>query len=385
MASRRFQVVTLCAALLLVTTAVNLEMPLYRAYAQAAGFGDGAAALVFAAYVGGLVPTLLLFGGLSDRIGRKPVLLMGLTAAALATLLVLVSPTLQALFGARILQGLGVGLSVGAGTAWLAEVAEGPNGATWAAEAAAVTTSLGFGAGALLTGSLLMGLGHTPRPPSYVLILLPTLLCLGCAAALSGPPARGGALLRLPSFPDRSLTPGVAIALAWGVTGVIISVLPSQLAHRGLSGWSGHALFLVNGTGALLQPLVRRMDSRRALTIGYLVLPLGYALLLVGAASGSLALVLLGASVAGSACYGFTYLGGLAEVSRAGGEQRARAVAGYFLCAYLGFCLPSVVIGLLASRHGLMGPLSVFGGLVLLACLVLWRLSHRKPPLSIGP
>lgn len=378
MSSRRFQVVTLCAALFLVTAAVNLEMPLYRTYARAAGFGDGAAALVFAAYVGGLVPTLLLFGGLSDRIGRKPVLLVGLGSAALATLLVVVSPTLSFLFGARVLQGIGVGLSVGAGTAWLAEVAEGPRGATWAAEAAAVTTSLGFGSGALLTGSLLMGLGPTPRPPSFGLILLPTLVCLGCVSTLSAPRARGGALLRLPSFPEKTFTPDAAIALAWGVTGVIISLLPSQLAHRGLSGWSGHALFLVNGTGALFQPLVRRMDSRRALGFGFLVLPVGYALLLAGAATGSLALVLVGASVSGSACYGFTYLGGLAEVSRAGGEHRARAIAGYFLCAYLGFCLPSVVIGLLSGSLGLMVPLSVFGGLVVLASLVLWRLSARR-------
>lgn len=383
MRSRRWQVVTLGAALFLVTAAVNLEMPLYRAYARAAGFGDGAAALVFAAYVGGLVPTLLFFGGLSDRIGRKPVVLLGLGAAALATLLVLVSPTLHALFGARILQGVGVGLSVGAGTAWLAEVTEGPRGATWAAEAAAVTTSLGFGTGALLTGSLLMALGPTPSPPSFGLILLLTLGCLGGVSALPSPPRRGGALLRLPSFPKRTFVSDAAIALAWGVTGVIIAVLPSQLAQRGLSGWAGHALFLVNGTGALIQPLVRRMDARRALGLGFLVLPVGYALLLAGAATGSLGLVLLGASVSGSACYGFTYLGGLAEVSRAGGEQRARAVAGYFLCAYLGFCLPSVVIGLLAERHGLMGPLSVFGGLVLIACGGLARLSHRREPSTI--
>jgi len=376
MASRSFRLVSISAALFLVTSAVNLQAPLYRAYASAAGFGNGVTALVFAAYVGGLLPTLLLFGGLSERVGRKPVILGGLSAAALATALVIMSPTLQALFVARVLQGFGVGLSVGAGTAYLAEVIGGPSGATWAAGYAAVTTSLGFGTGALFTGTLLL-FGQTGRPLSYWLVLLLTLLCLGCVGLLPTQPARGGALLRLPWFPEKTLTSNVAIALAWAVTGVVISVLPSQLAQRGLAGWSGHALFLVNGTGALLQPLVRRMESRRALRIGFAVLPLGYGLLLWGAATGSLALVLVGACVAGSACYGFTYLGGLAQVSRAGGEQRARAVAGYFLFAYLGFSLPSVVIGLLSGRFGLLGPLLVFGALVTLGCAVLLKLSAR--------
>jgi MFS family permease len=376
MASRSFQVVTISSTLFLVTSAVNLEMPLYRTYARAAGLGEGAAAFVFAAYVAGLLPTLLLFGGLSERIGRKPVILGGLTAAALATALVIVSPTLQALFVARVLQGLGVGLSVGAGTAYLADVVGGPRGATWAASYAAVTTSLGFGTGALLTSSWLM-VEQTSRPLSYWLVLLPTLLCLGCVSALPAQPARGGALLRLPWFPKRTLASNVSIAVAWAVTGVIISLLPAQLAQRDLSGWAGHALFLVNGTGALLQPLVRRMESRTALRAGFIALPLGYALLMGGTVSGSLALVLVGASIAGSACYGFTYLGGLAEISRAGGEQRARAVSGYFLFAYLGFSIPSVVIGLLSGWYGLLGPLLVFGGLVALACVMLLKLSPR--------
>ena len=38
--------------------------------------------------------------------------------------------------------------------------------------------------------------------------------------------------------------------------------------------------------------------------------------LLYGAWAGHMSLVLLGAAMAGSACYGFTYLGGLAELSR---------------------------------------------------------------------
>lgn len=90
-------------ALFLVTGAVNLPAPLYAAYADSAGMGIGAATLAFACYVAGLVPVLLFLGGLSDRIGRKPPLLIALAIAAGATALLVVHPGLLSLGVARLL------------------------------------------------------------------------------------------------------------------------------------------------------------------------------------------------------------------------------------------------------------------------------------------
>ena len=238
----------------------------------------------------------MLFGGISDRLGRKPILLLGLGCAFSATLLVTVFPTMQALLVARILQGVGVALSVGTGTAYLADVLE--EGAALAAALTAVTTSLGFGGGALITSAALW-LRPTPVPSSYILTLILSAATLLAVAFLPNPPASGGALMRLPAFPQGSLKLGLAIATAWAVTGLVISVVPTQLGRYGLTVWAGPALFLVNGTGALVQPWVRRMNAERALLVGFALLPLGYALLILGVWQGVLALVLLGASVAG--------------------------------------------------------------------------------------
>ncbi len=350
------------ASLFLVTMAVNLQVPLYRTYAQAAGYGNGQTAVVFAAYVLGLLPVLTLLGGLSDRLGRKPVLLAGLLSAMLATALMIVSPSMSMLLLARILQGIGVGLSVGAGTAYLAEnLAEQP---ARAASYVAVTTSLGFGGGALFTSAFLL---HEPSllPPSYGITLGLTLICTVLALRLPHLPAVGGALLRLPAFPTGTLPVGLSIALAWAVTGLVIAVVPAQLAQHGLAAWTGLALFLVNGTGALVQPWARRLAVPHAMRLGFILLPLGYGVLIVGAWLGTLGLVLLGAAVAGSACYGFTYLGGLAAVVNAGAAQRARAVSGYFLCAYLGFGLPSILIGFIADQIGVLNALLAFGAVII--------------------
>lgn len=371
--SDRLPGIIVAITLFLITAAVNLQVPLYQTYADAAGYGGGPTAVAFAAYVGGLLPVLILLGGISDRIGRKPVMLAGLIAASSATALMLRWPDIHALFAARILQGVGVGLSVGAGTAYLAERFVQADGPTRAASYAAVTTSVGFGSGALFTSAALL-YRHSLTPLSFWVVLLPTLGCIVFVARLPQPRALAratSALVRLPHFPAGTLAYSFAIGTAWAVTGLVIAIVPTELRRHALASWSGVALFLVNGTGAACQPLARRMKANTALRTGLLILPVGYALLVVGASRGALIVVLAGAAVAGAACYGFTYLGGLNAVSQAAGADRARAVSGYFLFAYLGFGIPSVCIGFLADRFGVVSTLAGFGVIVLAASIAL--------------
>jgi hypothetical protein len=113
------------------------------------------------------------------------------------------------------------------------------------------------------------------------------------------------------------------------------------------------------------------MRPEAAVRVGFVLLPAGYGLLTWGAVTGNLAVMLAGAAIAGTSCYGFTYLGTLACVSMLAGEQRARAVAGYFLCGYLGFCLPATVTGLLADAVGLPKALQAFGVAMLVSTIAL--------------
>lgn len=362
---KRRDPLSIAAAAYITTTAVNLQVPLYAKYAEAADHGIGTLTLVFACYVGGLLPILIFLGGISDRIGRKYPILAGLGFACAATILVLVHPTLATLAAARVLQGIGVGLGVAASTAFLAEVLTGLATAQRAAAYITAATSLGFGSGALFT-SICLAFQPSATPVSYW--LFPPVAVVAMFAVARIPEhreARSVVWLRLPHFQRETLPQCFAVFLGWAITGMVIAIVPSQLARHNLVAWTGVALFLVNGVGVLFQPAARRMNPDRALRLGLLLAPAGYALLALGAWLGLIWLLLAGAAIAGAACYGFTYLGGLASVAASAPFDRARATSGYFLFAYLGFSLPVILSGFLSERLGVAGTLAIFGAVAI--------------------
>lgn len=363
--------------LFMITAAVNLQVPLYTAYADQAGYGKAATALVFAAYVFGLIPILLLLGGISDRAGRKPILLVALCFSLCATLLMIVEPTIQMLFAARLLQGVGLGLSVGTCTAYL--IALYPEKSSWIPTFIALCSSVGFGGGALFTA--ILSFQHVSLTPlSYWVVLVFFILTI-VGVFFFVPPVQGDAgkpLMNMPRFPKGTMLANLAIAIAWSVCGLIISILPAQLKLNGYELWVGPALFFINIAGVLMQPFVRKMNSSAALRIGFICLPCGYGLLLFGANGGSILLVLAGTLLAGTACYGFTYLGGLQLIVEQGKKEAARAVAGYYLFAYLGLGIPSVFVGLFADIYGTQTVLTLFFLIVFAACLILSTLGFRQ-------
>ncbi|MCR3833063.1 MFS transporter, partial [Pseudomonas aeruginosa] len=86
MSNTRRHAACLAFGLCLITLAVNLQAPLYTAYAELSGYGAAATASAFSGYVLGVLPVLLVLGGLSDRIGRKPPIVVALLLSMVATL-----------------------------------------------------------------------------------------------------------------------------------------------------------------------------------------------------------------------------------------------------------------------------------------------------------
>ncbi|MEZ4315909.1 MAG: MFS transporter [Myxococcota bacterium] len=363
----------LALAVFLVTGAVNLQVPLYATYASGAGLGAGAMSLLLAGYVGALLPSLVLLGGISDRIGRRPSVLGALGCSLAATLLVLAFPGAVGLAPARWLQGFGVALVMGASTAWIAET-EGPD---LASRVTGWSSTAGFGSGALLT-SIAQATTPSDRPWTYAawcVAILGSAVWIGLSAA--PPPADARArLLRLPTFPPGSGIPALSILLGWSVAGIVVAVLPGVLGRAGYDAWSGVVLFALLAGGFLAQIPARRLDAGRAMQVGAALLPCGVALLALGVAVGSVGVVLLGAALAGTSTHGYGYLGGLRRVAALEGSS-ARNVSGYFVFAYLGFGVPAVSMGVLVDRVGGTGAFALLAALCGMGGIALFRSATR--------
>ncbi|MFC4618946.1 MFS transporter [Camelliibacillus cellulosilyticus] len=141
----------------------NSTTPLYVHWQREIGFSNGMLTLVFAAYIVGLLITLLVAGQLSDRFGRKLVLFPGLIAAVFACLLFATASSVTVLLIGRFLSGMAVGVIVSAGMASVVDVG-GPSRRQSASLTASVAMVLGAGLGPLFAGVLAVTLDRPVVP-----------------------------------------------------------------------------------------------------------------------------------------------------------------------------------------------------------------------------
>src|SRR3954451_16441527 len=135
--------------------------PLYRTYSVLWHFSSLALTLIYATYAFGVLATLLLAGGVSDRVGRRPVLLVALAGLGASTALFLLADSAAWLFAARGIQGLATGAALSAASAALLEFHPRRNpAAVGVTNATAAAAGLGLG---VLVSSVLVQSGWQPR------------------------------------------------------------------------------------------------------------------------------------------------------------------------------------------------------------------------------
>lgn len=89
------------------TLGMHVIIPALPATARALDMSVGTAQLTITLYLIGLAVGQLLYGPVSDRFGRRPVVLVGLALFTAASVLTSVAPNAATLIGARILQSIG--------------------------------------------------------------------------------------------------------------------------------------------------------------------------------------------------------------------------------------------------------------------------------------
>src|SRR6478672_845742 len=155
-----FWVVTLALGALMV--AAGAPSPLFVVYQAQWHFSPAALTTVFAAYPLALLASLLTVGGLSDHVGRRPVLAAALALDAVAMLL----------FLAGAVQGVATGAAMGVVSAALVDL-QPPQSPRLGVVVNSVGPTGGLAVGALACGLVL---DHLPAPTTAVFMGLTSLL-----------------------------------------------------------------------------------------------------------------------------------------------------------------------------------------------------------------
>ncbi|MFB7907302.1 MFS transporter [Kitasatospora sp. NPDC056076] len=354
----------------LLLFASSAPSPLYVVYQAKWGFSSITLTEVFAAYAIALLVALLVVGGLSDYIGRKPVLLGALVVEVASMALFIRADGVAWLMAARIAQGLATGAATGATSAAMLDLApqHRPRLGPLVNSAAPI---VGLALGALGAGLLVQYAPH-PQTLVYALLLAAFVLCaLGVPALAETSPRRPGAVASLmprTGIP-REARPMFLVVVpclfaVWALGGLYMSLGPSIAAgilHISNHVIGGLVIFALTGTGAVGSLLRRNHPPRQTMTLGFVAFFVGVGATLGALATASTPLFFVGTVIAG---YGFGtgFLSAFQTVGPlAGPEVRAELIASMYVVCYLGFSLPAVAAGVAVGHIGLKSTATVYG------------------------
>jgi DHA1 family bicyclomycin/chloramphenicol resistance-like MFS transporter len=88
---------------------IDMSLPALSEVTGALGISPSLAGLTLTLFMVGFCATPVVYGPLSDRYGRKPILLAGLTLFTLGGIGAALAPSIHILLGARLVQGAGAG------------------------------------------------------------------------------------------------------------------------------------------------------------------------------------------------------------------------------------------------------------------------------------
>jgi MFS family permease len=370
----------------------------YRLYAEQWHLTPTVTTGVFAVYPIVVVAVLVGFGDLSDHIGRRLVMLLGLGASLIGTLLFAVAPDVLWLFAGRALTGIGVGLTAGTATAALVDFsAEGLS-----KRAASVTTAAqAFG----FTGALLLGGALTQYAPwpthlgFWVLFALIALLFVATwfLPRRFGEPASGRWQPKSPAIPAglRSTFAISASAVTTAYThGVLILSVGGQVSHDLVRSSNalvnGAALSLFAITSGVVGIAARRLRPQTAMLWGALASVASMVLLALAVARHELSILLAATAIAGVG-YSLLVVGGLALLGGAVPErQRGGVLSALYLFAYLSLGTVALGLGVVATERGLglavnLGAAAItLLSLGTLGLLAIQHMHGRKVPEGCG-
>jgi MFS family permease len=377
----------------LVMTGATVPTALYGLWARQYGFGTLMITVIFSIYVIGVLGGLLGLGGVSDAIGRRPVLLASVAASTVSDVGYLVAHSLTMVFAARLVSGLATGLVAGTATAAMVDLA--PAGLRGPAS----TTALVANAGGLASGPVLGGVfaQHLSSPTHLVYVAHLVLLAVAAVGTwFAVPPGR--------RRPEVSLRPrGLAVpaevrapfwqsssagGAGFAVGGLINVVVGAFLVH--LVGvhdllLAGVIASTVFGTVAVGQVVGRSLTISTGMLLACAGLFVSCLLNAASLATGSVEVLVLAGITAGIGT-GLAIGQGIATINtRCPPERRGETNSAFFAVMYIGLAVPVIGAGVAVNQMGLRSGGELFSGCVAVVVVaiglsLMWELTRNQAP-----
>jgi MFS family permease len=366
--------------------------PLYRTYSVLWSFSPLTLTLIYATYALGVLAALLLAGGVSDVVGRRPVLLVALSGLLVATVLFLVADSAAWLFVARGIQGLGTGAALSAASAALLDLHPRRDPASVALTNATAAAG-GIGAGILASSSLVQ-VGWAPRLLPFMVLLALIAIALTGAYRMPEPVRDRGRFhltIERPHVPAVVRRPFVLAALAvlssWSIGALFFSLGPelgSEIFHSDNAIVSGIGVVALSGAAVIAQLVTGRRAPWLATSAGSIALAIGILLVVVAAGTGSSGVYLSG-SLVGGLGFGSAFLGGLrALVAAIPPEHRASVLSAFYVVAYASLSVPAILAGVVVSFISLHSTFEIFGSVVAAIGIVVAVEAFKTRPRSLS-
>lgn len=346
------QVVRIAIGMFIVAYGTNVSTPFLVLYKDRLTLSASQTMAIFVVYVVGILASLVLGGALSDRFGRRPIVLPMIALSGIASIgMIFGRDEFIVLLISRLLLGAASGAVLGVGAAWLLELF-GPGHEHRAALTTTLVSFAGFGGGAPVSA-----LFHWLWPSPLVLpFLLHVVAVLGALVVVwpvsethrAKPGHRVRPSFGVPVAARRSfrlvILPAVIWMFAFPSTGfALFPVLISDSIDGGEVAIAAAAGAITAWGGLGAKPIVGRLGGPVALPIGMACGTLGYVVGTIAFAFDLWPLVLVAAPLLGGAAGVIT----MSCLALAGGmatnEQRGSLTSTVYLLGYPGMAMPLLV------------------------------------------
>lgn len=376
-------------AFMIVMMGTTLPTPLYPLYSNVFQLSPLMITVIYAVYAVGVIGGLLVFGQLSDRIGRRYVLIPGIILSIISAIVFLFASNVGLLLLGRVVSGLSAGLFTSTATTTIVNLAPDDK-KNQASTIASSVNMLGLGFGPLLCGVLAQYLPYALHLVFIVdiVLLIPAFIGIWLmpepikdkqsfrikVQKLSVPSNIRGTFIYavIPVFVGFSML-GLFTAISPNFLGEILNIQNKAII--------GLTVFLVFCASTVGQLLFKQKSDYSVLMLGSATLIVGVILVGISLLLSSYVLLLIGAIVSGLG-QAFSFRAGLSTVNNVSPQDKqAEITSTFFTIAYIAISIPVVGVGLLQLGLAIQGAGLTFSIIVVLLAiisLVLLLLNHKN-------